>query len=150
MAQAGYTANPATFEHKQGFLDVFRGFDGGDLDAGFAGGDAAGDGGPGLHSNVPGSPMPALPVLPAVMGSARGPQPSDQHQFIQVVFPWAVDIDSVFDLLAAGNSFLGDSAVGAGDNVVRVLPPLNVQESEISEAIARLSRVLAGVAKSAA
>ena len=40
--------------------------------------------------------------------------------------------------------------VGAGDNVVRVLPPLNVQESEISEAIARLSRVLAGAAKSAA
>jgi 2-methylcitrate dehydratase PrpD len=25
MAQAGYTANPATFEHKQGFLDVFNG-----------------------------------------------------------------------------------------------------------------------------
>lgn len=25
MAQAGYTANPGTFEHKQGFLDVFNG-----------------------------------------------------------------------------------------------------------------------------
>ena len=39
--------------------------------------------------------------------------------------------------------------VGAGDNVVRVLPPLNVEDGEISDALARLSRVLASATKSA-
>ncbi len=33
--------------------------------------------------------------------------------------------------------------VGAGDNVVRLLPPLNVTEDELSEAVARLGRALA-------
>jgi acetylornithine/N-succinyldiaminopimelate aminotransferase len=33
--------------------------------------------------------------------------------------------------------------VGAGDNVVRLLPPLNVSEGELSEAVARLGRALA-------
>ena len=33
--------------------------------------------------------------------------------------------------------------VGAGDNVVRLLPPLNVAEEEIAEAVDRLSRALA-------
>jgi acetylornithine/N-succinyldiaminopimelate aminotransferase len=38
--------------------------------------------------------------------------------------------------------------VGAGDNVVRLLPPLTVADHEISEGIERLSRALAHVAKS--
>lgn len=36
--------------------------------------------------------------------------------------------------------------VGAGDNVVRILPPLNVGDEEISEGLARLDRALARVA----
>lgn len=39
--------------------------------------------------------------------------------------------------------------VGAGENVVRLLPPLNVTEAEISEAMQRLSRALRGLAKPA-
>ena len=39
--------------------------------------------------------------------------------------------------------------VGAGENVVRLLPPLNVTEAEISEAVQRLSRALRRVAKPA-
>jgi acetylornithine/N-succinyldiaminopimelate aminotransferase len=35
--------------------------------------------------------------------------------------------------------------VGAGENVVRLLPPLNVSEVEIGEAVARLSRALRGL-----
>ena len=35
--------------------------------------------------------------------------------------------------------------VGAGDNVVRVMPPLNVSESEIGEAVARLGRAVKAV-----
>ncbi|HRN84719.1 MAG TPA: aspartate aminotransferase family protein [Hyphomicrobium sp.] len=38
--------------------------------------------------------------------------------------------------------------VGASDNVVRVLPPLNVAEHEISEGLDRLARSLAAVSKS--
>ena len=38
--------------------------------------------------------------------------------------------------------------VGAGDNVVRLLPPLNVAEHEISEGLERLERALAAVAQS--
>lgn len=38
--------------------------------------------------------------------------------------------------------------VGAGDNVVRILPPLNVAEHEISEGLDRLERALAAVAQS--
>ena len=37
--------------------------------------------------------------------------------------------------------------VGAGDNTVRVIPPLNVSESEISDGVERLSRALAKVRK---
>ena len=36
--------------------------------------------------------------------------------------------------------------VGAGDNVVRVMPPLNITDAEISEAVARLSKALKRVA----
>ena len=39
--------------------------------------------------------------------------------------------------------------VGAGDNVVRLLPPLNVADEEIAEATQRLSRALDRVAASA-
>ena len=38
--------------------------------------------------------------------------------------------------------------VGAGDNVVRIIPPLNVAEHEISEGLDRLARALAAVSKS--
>ena len=34
-------------------------------------------------------------------------------------------------------------APGAGDNVVRLVPPLNVTEAEIDEGVARLDRALA-------
>jgi acetylornithine/N-succinyldiaminopimelate aminotransferase len=40
--------------------------------------------------------------------------------------------------------------VGAGENVVRLLPPLNVSDGEISEAIERLSRALRPLRKAAA
>jgi acetylornithine/N-succinyldiaminopimelate aminotransferase len=40
--------------------------------------------------------------------------------------------------------------VGAGENVVRLLPPLNVTEGEIAEAVSRLSAALRRVAKPAA
>jgi acetylornithine/N-succinyldiaminopimelate aminotransferase len=39
--------------------------------------------------------------------------------------------------------------VGAGENVVRLLPPLNVTEAEISESVQRLSRALKRVSKPA-
>jgi acetylornithine/N-succinyldiaminopimelate aminotransferase len=39
--------------------------------------------------------------------------------------------------------------VGAGDNVVRLLPPLNVSEDELAEAVARFGRALARLPKSA-
>jgi acetylornithine/N-succinyldiaminopimelate aminotransferase len=39
--------------------------------------------------------------------------------------------------------------VAAGDNVVRLLPPLNVSEDELGEAVGRLSRALARLAPSA-
>jgi acetylornithine/N-succinyldiaminopimelate aminotransferase len=44
---------------------------------------------------------------------------------------------------ASAEKFL---TVGAGDNVVRVMPPLNVTEAELSEAVARLSRAVKAVA----
>jgi acetylornithine/N-succinyldiaminopimelate aminotransferase len=40
-------------------------------------------------------------------------------------------------------------AVGAGDNVVRLLPPLNVTEQELAEATSRLGRALARLAQPA-
>jgi acetylornithine/N-succinyldiaminopimelate aminotransferase len=39
--------------------------------------------------------------------------------------------------------------VGAGDNVVRIIPPLNVTEAELTEAANRLSRALKSVGKAA-
>ena len=40
--------------------------------------------------------------------------------------------------------------VGAGDNVVRLMPPLNISDEDLGEAVARLSRALKSVAKTAA
>jgi acetylornithine/N-succinyldiaminopimelate aminotransferase len=40
--------------------------------------------------------------------------------------------------------------VGAGENVVRLLPPLNVTDAEITEALERLSQALHGLRKAAA
>jgi acetylornithine/N-succinyldiaminopimelate aminotransferase len=40
--------------------------------------------------------------------------------------------------------------VGAADNTVRILPPLNVSDEEIADALARLSRAFAALAKSGA
>ena len=37
--------------------------------------------------------------------------------------------------------------VGAGDNVVRLLPPLIVSEQEIAEAVARIDRACARLAQ---
>jgi hypothetical protein len=102
---------------------VFNGFTGGDLDSAFTGGDAAGDGGPGLFSNVPNSQVPKLPRLPYTMGalsvngSGRGNSASDQHQFIQIVFPYDLDRDSLFNSLNSGTSFLGDSNTNLPANV---------------------------------
>lgn len=99
---------------------VFPGFDGGDIDFVF-GGDVAGDGGPGLFSNIPGLAYPTLPMLPNSMGlaapSGRGPSASDQHQFVQIEFPYPLDIASLFDTAKSGNSYLGDSAASAALNV---------------------------------
>ena len=39
--------------------------------------------------------------------------------------------------------------VGAGDNVVRIIPPLNVTEAEMSEAVNRLGRALKTIGKAA-
>ena len=38
--------------------------------------------------------------------------------------------------------------VGAGDNTVRVMPPLNVTDADLAEGVERLSRALAHVSKS--
>jgi acetylornithine/N-succinyldiaminopimelate aminotransferase len=40
--------------------------------------------------------------------------------------------------------------VGAGDNVVRLMPPLNISEEDLGEAVRRLSRALKSIAKPAA
>jgi acetylornithine/N-succinyldiaminopimelate aminotransferase len=39
-------------------------------------------------------------------------------------------------------------AVGAGDNVVRLLPPLIISEQEIAEGVARLDRACARLSRS--
>jgi acetylornithine/N-succinyldiaminopimelate aminotransferase len=39
--------------------------------------------------------------------------------------------------------------VGAGDNVVRLLPPLNIAEDELADAVGRLDRALARFPKPA-
>src|SRR5262249_50065024 len=41
-------------------------------------------------------------------------------------------------------------AVAAGDNVVRLLPPLIVEEAEMAEAVARLGRAAAAIEHAAA
>ena len=41
-------------------------------------------------------------------------------------------------------------AVGAGDNVVRLVPPLIVSEAEVAEAIARLDRACTAIERAAA
>ncbi len=85
-------------------------FTGGDRDA-----DGITDGGPGVFANVPFSIIPSLPTLPNFMGtpdgsgSGRGPGVGDdQHQFIQIEFPFKLNRDSLFNFLDQGNSFLGD------------------------------------------
>jgi acetylornithine/N-succinyldiaminopimelate aminotransferase len=40
--------------------------------------------------------------------------------------------------------------VGAGDNVVRLLPPLIIDEAEIADAVARIDRACARLTKKAA
>lgn len=89
--------------------------------AGFNGGDADGDpsatpdGGPGLFSRVIGD-VPTLPQMPSVMGATSAPEAGDVHQFIQIEFPYDLDIASLFNVNEDGNSFLGDSTFNV-DNV---------------------------------
>ncbi len=90
---------------------AFTGYNGGDAD-----GDGQPDGGPGLFSMVVPT-VPTLPVLPAFMGAARGPEVGENHQFVQIEFPYNVDPDSIFDASETGNSFLGNSITGE-DNVL--------------------------------
>ena len=52
------------------------------------------------------------------------------------------------DLVAAGRE-AGILSVGAGDNVVRLLPPLNIGESEIREAYERLDRACTALSRKA-
>jgi hypothetical protein len=81
-------------------------FDGGD-----ANGDGSLDGGPGLFSAA--KVFPTRTALPNTMGSiGPGASPEDQHQFIQIRFPFDLDMASLFNPLAPANSFLGDSITG--------------------------------------
>jgi hypothetical protein len=110
----------------------FPGFTGGDIDDALPPpGDATSEGGPGLFSNFPLTELPTgravppkLPPLPNTMGGAagtsgRGADPDDEHQFLQLAFPYPVDRDSVFNQQFPDNSFLGDSSptstIGAGN-----------------------------------
>ncbi len=52
------------------------------------------------------------------------------------------------DLVAAGRE-AGILSVGAGDNVVRLLPPLNIGEAEIQEAFTRLDHACAALSRKA-
>jgi YVTN family beta-propeller protein len=113
------------FQTTTGMPLLFNGLGGGPP---FSGGDADGDGvldgGPGLFSNMSGeqlgfngpfvtSLVPKLPTLPNAMGLiGRGPSASDQHQFIQVEFPYLLDVPSLFNPFNAGNSYLGDQTPG--------------------------------------
>ncbi|RKY21384.1 MAG: hypothetical protein DRQ55_04410 [Planctomycetota bacterium] len=113
------------FQTTTGSPRLFNGTGGGPP---FTGGDGDGDGvldgGPGLFSNMTGeqlgfngpvvtSLVPALPTLPNTMGLVgRGPSASDQHQFIQVKFPYNLDRTSLFNPFNASNSFLGDQTPG--------------------------------------
>ncbi len=40
--------------------------------------------------------------------------------------------------------------VGAGDNVVRLMPPLNISDEDLAEAVRRLSRALKSLPKQTA
>jgi len=81
-------------------------FDGGDSN-----GDGEADGGPGLYSMA--TSFPSRTPLPNTMGSVGpGPSATDQHQFIQIEFPFNLDTTSLFNPLAPSNSFLGDSITG--------------------------------------
>ena len=105
----------------------FPGYTGGDIDSQFAApGDTGSEGGPGLFSNFPLAQLPSpravppkMATLPNTMGGAagtsgRGPQPDDEHQFLQMAFSYTIDRDSVFNPQLPDNSFLGDSTPGAG------------------------------------
>lgn len=99
-------------------------FNGGD-----GNGDLVRDGGPGLFSNMIGTrafaggpilsfDFPTLPTLPNTMGgtagtSGQGPSATDEHQFIQIEFPYNLDTDSLFNPLNGSTSFyLGDQLPG--------------------------------------
>jgi YVTN family beta-propeller protein len=88
-------------------------FNGGD-----GNGDTIPDGGPGLFSNA--TAYPVRTPLPNTMGSVgRGSSATDQHQFIQIEFPFDLDINSLFDANKGGNSFLGDSVTGLTTVVIQ-------------------------------
>lgn len=129
------------FQTTTGRPQLFNGAGGGPLfDGGDADGDGVLDGGPGLFSNMTGatqgfggplvtSLIPRLPNLPNTMGAVgRGPSATDSHQFIQIEFSYDLDLTSLFNPFAPGNSFLGDQTPG----------PLNVfvQERHIERAAA--------------
>ncbi|MFT7463469.1 MAG: hypothetical protein ACI9EF_001813 [Pseudohongiellaceae bacterium] len=40
------------------------------------------------------------------MGAGRGGQRGEQHQFVQIVFPYDVNLNSLFDSRASSTSFL--------------------------------------------
>jgi hypothetical protein len=109
----------------------FPGYNGGDIDSLLAGGNAAGDGGPGLFSNVPSTDLlpgqavpPKHPTIPNTMGgtagtSGRGAQADDQHQFVQAQFAYPLDRDSLFNPSLFSNSFLGDTLLPGNVNIVK-------------------------------
>ncbi len=53
------------------------------------------------------------------------------------------------DVIAAGHD-AGVLVVGGGDNVIRILPPLNLTDAEVDEALRRLDAAAGAVAKGAA
>ena len=128
------------FQTTTGTPMLFNGTGGGPL---FNGGDSDGDGvldgGPGLFSNMDGfqsgfngpfvsSLIPKLPSLPNTMGTVgRGPSATDAHQFIQIEFPYDLDLTSLFNPFNTGNSYLGDQVPG----------PLNVfvQERHVERSV---------------
>ena len=124
----------------------FPGFTGGDIDSQFPTGDPGSEGGPGLFSNFPLaelaqiSPSRAVPpkmaTLPNTMGgtpgsSGRGPDPDDEHQFVQMDFTYSIDRDSVFNPEIPDNSFLGDSSTVTGTGNVSIVKH-SVQRPDVS------------------
>ena len=122
----------------------FPGFTGGDIDNQFLQGDPQSEGGPGLFSNFPLSELPVgravppkLSTLPNTMGgtegtSGRGPDPDDEHQFIQMDFTYGLDRDSLFNPELSDNSFLGDSNSGSGTGNVLIVKH-SVQHPNVAE-----------------